>query len=808
VRAVRFIAWSGAAGRAVSGLILAALLAVAGGAVLTAWAGARRTDSAYPRLTKATNHADVVIAAEGDPEQFDPSIAAEGPGVAASGLVDGYGMADLQPDGTVDLDAVGALVAPMDRTAFYEIDRPLMLEGRLPDPDTADEVIVNQLFRDAGHPVGSTLAVCLFNFTDALAFSEGLEFGLSDLTPEQRRAFVDEVCAVHQLRVVGVSGVGPDDVVLREDSEGAVFVIGSPALAAHPGTGRAFGFALVKLEPGADVNAFVDAVLDRSSPEAGVNATAASLRARIVSRTVEPYVRALALFAAIAAIAAIGVLGPAVVRWTAFAESDRAPLRSAGLRPQQLRLATSLRGAVLGAIAATGAVAVAIGASGWFPIGVAAKIEPEPGIRIDATVLPVGAGLVVLLCAALGAAAPTSSRLRVRRPSRIADGLQARGVRPAVVSGVRAALSREAGAGPTAGGVAIALAAVVTALTYQAGLGRLLETPARYGWTWDVSVDGNGNGLPPELLDTLEDEPLVTALSVGRRTALLRDGTSVPTFAFEPVRGSAYPTIIEGRAPRGDAEVALGAQTLDRLSASIGDQVEFRGPNSARIEVSIVGRTLLPLLFPSIDVSIAEGALVDGALLDRVGGADVDLALIDLAPGATASDLQKTLQDRGVASNTHNAGTGNQILGPEYTADLRGYDAVRDTPLLLAGLLSVLGLGVLAHTITGTARRRRRELAVLRCLGFVGRDLRASIRWNALTVVGVCLAVSVPFGVGIGRTLWSSFADGIGVVDDPLTPALQVVAVVVATVAAAIALATIPGRRAGRARPAAVLRSE
>ena len=260
--------------------------------------------------------------------------------------------------------------------------------------------------------------------------------------------------------------------------------------------------------------------------------------------------------------------------------------------------------------------------------------------------------------------------------------------------------------------------------------------------------------------------------------------------------------IVEGRRPRGDAEIALAGQTLDRLSVAIGDELTFRASNGEWVELSVVGQTLLPLLSLGQDLSVAEGGLIDVALLERLGGADVTLAIVDLAPGTTRDDLQAALEERGLLAS------GNNLQGPSHTADLRGYDAVRRTPLLLAGVLAVLGLGVLAHTITGSERQRRRELAVLRCLGFVGRDLRVTVRWNALTLVGLCIIVSVPIGVGLGRTLWSSFAGGIGLVDDPLTPVASVAAVVVVTIVGAVALAAIPGRRASQVRPAEVLRTE
>jgi ABC-type antimicrobial peptide transport system permease subunit len=63
-------------------------------------------------------------------------------------------------------------------------------------------------------------------------------------------------------------------------------------------------------------------------------------------------------------------------------------------------------------------------------------------------------------------------------------------------------------------------------------------------------------------------------------------------------------------------------------------------------------------------------------------------------------------------------------------------------------------------------------------------------------------------GIGLGRALWSAFARGIGVPSDAVTPVLSVAVVAAVTIVVAIALSTIPGRRAGRVRPAEVLRSE
>jgi hypothetical protein len=492
------------------------------------------------------------------------------------------------------------------------------------------------------------------------------------------------------------------------------------------------------------------------------------------------------------------------VGWAGTPVTDRGSLLALGLRSHQLRLAAALRGAALGLVAATLALAIAVGVSGQFPIGIAARIEPTPGVRIDWLTTAVGVVAIVVVSALLGALATTRATAPVRRPSRVAELLQGAGAGPSTLAGVRAGLSgggRGAGALRALTGVTIAIVAVVTALTYQAGLGRLLDTPERYGWMWDNVLEAQDEGFPPGMIPGLEAEASVTALSLGYRISLLRDGAAVQSFAFDRVKGDANPLIHDGRSPHGSTEIALGGQTLDRLHASVGDELIFRGPEGEHLELQVVGKTLLPFLSLGQDLSVAEGGLVDVSLLNRLGGADAAIALVDLAPGVSRADVAA------LKVQSDSPFRGYNLDGPTYTADLRGYDAVRGTPLLLAGILAVLGLGVLAHTIAGSVRQRRRELAVLRSVGFSSRDLRATVRWNALTLVTLSLSVAVPVGVALGRTLWTSFAQRIGLVDDAVTPLGAIAAVVAVTIAGAVVLAALPGRRAGQVAPAVVLRS-
>jgi len=94
---------------------------------------------------------------------------------------------------------------------------------------------------------------------------------------------------------------------------------------------------------------------------------------------------------------------------------------------------------------------------------------------------------------------------------------------------------------------------------------------------------------------------------------------------------------------------------------------------------------------------------------------------------------------------------------------------------------------------------------VLRAIGMSPAQTRSVVRWQALTIAGLAIVVGLPLGIILGRTLWVAIARPINVLTDVALPIAAVAAVVVV---APVVIATVPSRRAGRLRPADVLRSE
>ena len=128
--------------------------------------------------------------------------------------------------------------------------------------------------------------------------------------------------------------------------------------------------------------------------------------------------------------------------------------------------------------------------------------------------------------------------------------------------------------------------------------------------------------------------------------------------------------------------------------------------------------------------------------------------------------------------------------------------------MAMAAALSLVAVAALVHLLVTSVRERRRELALLRALGFSRRQLYASVSWQATIIALAALIIGSPLGVAFGRAVWRWFADGLGAAAPPETPWLWIGVAVVATVVLANVVAAVPGRSAARTRPAIVLRDE
>ena len=148
------------------------------------------------------------------------------------------------------------------------------------------------------------------------------------------------------------------------------------------------------------------------------------------------------------------------------------------------------------------------------------------------------------------------------------------------------------------------------------------------------------------------------------------------------------------------------------------------------------------------------------------------------------------------------------MLPVQRPAEIADFQSMGTAPVILAGALVLGALSSLLLTLMSSVRRRRRDLALLKTLGFTRRQLSATVAWQSTAAITAGAIVGVPLGIALGRVLWDLFARQISVVPEPTVPALTVVLIVIGALVIANLVALLPGRLAGRTPAAALLRAE
>ena len=790
---------------------LALLAGLAGGVVLTAAAGARRTDSAYPRFLTVSKASDVLVSPAGNGAGGYDKALARLPGAAAVAPV--VGLQALPPGPGGKLDGGAVVMAPLDGRVGRTLEIPKMLAGRQPRPNRPDEVMINEIGAQALHVrVGSRLEM-------------GAVAG-SGSGPVRRLSE----------RVVGIM-VQRGSVVPVTQLDAVPSIVASEALFRELGPGYlAFDGAYVKLRPGTTVSEFSNRAQALASkyPATGGQVFVADLAAQAaaVERSIRPQAVALGLFALVLAVTALLVVGQAASRQLLAASRDNGALAALGMTRGQLLAAGLIEVAVAVAAGAALACGVAVAASPLMPIGPARTAEPDPGLSVDVPVLAVGfAATVILLLARvawpawrLASARHAAGRDAAGAPGRrsqAAERLARAGAPVSAVTGLR--LAFDPGQGRTAvpvrsalAGLVLSVAAVAAAVTFGANLLHLVHTPRLYGQTWDAEVDLGFGGFTPQQFERLTAHvPGLSGWTYGVHGTVTIGNTVIPAIGLVPGRGPvASPTLLSGRLPHSAREIVLGTSVLRQIGKSIGQSVPVAPAGSPAAPAAIVGRAIFPYFGQGgyTTTDLGEGAVVTPAALmpqssAAAAGSGYNFALLKFAPGPRhAADIAAF--GRAMARYCATVQQPTCVITDQRPNGASNYARIDATPEVLAGVLAVLGLAVLAQFAMSSARRRRREFAILKTLGLLRRQLAAIAAWQVTALTALALLAGLPLAVAVGHWAWALFADEVGLSTDAITPVTVVLLMVPAAILAAIAVTLPAGRHSARLSPAAALRSE
>src|SRR5690242_2600087 len=747
-------------------LALALLLGVFAGAVTAVAAGARRTDAAYPRLVRWSRAPDVLLfsSAGGRSTTFaslKPAQLIGLPQVAEGAAVAGF---------TVVSPADINLTVPVDRRIPGVLWHRKLLAGRLPQPGRADEANVSFTTAERHHlAVGDWMRLTLRALrgppVTARLHVVGIDAAPSEFPPQFG---------------TGINAVWATPAFYRLHRHQPLDVFLGAVLRLHPGTG-----GITAIQHSASRLAHGRLTLAYPIAAQSIN----------TQRSIHLQAVVLWLLAGLLAVTGLLIARQLLTRLVAAESGPNDSLRALGLARSQLMAAGLGRAGLIGAVAGLTAalLALALGASGTLLLVMAAAAGPT----WRAAKRPTG-------LAPVPAAGRRSGVARVTAGLRPVSG----------VVGVRLALQRGAGraalpVSSTLAGAALGVAALTAALVFAASFTHLAGTPRLYGTTWNASVSAlstiSGDNVA-EAIPAVTSDPSVTAFSMGYAgVPLLIGGSQTGGIAMEPAHGQPITTpLLAGRLPERTGEIVLGARTLRAAGTALGGTVPVSLGNGPVDRLRVVGVAV----FPSLDdaLSLGKGAWLTVAELHRLlpRGArppPPDHLFVRFRPGSGDAAFT-ALASRVVAAGPF------AVDGPPSPADVINFGQVQNLPLILGGSFGVLALLTITHLLITSVRRRHRDIAVLRAVGFSRRQVRAAVAWQSATLMAVSLAIGLPAGLIVGRQIWLLLTRQLGVLPVLYLPVATLGLLVVAAVPLAVAIAAWPGEAAARISPALALRSE
>jgi ABC-type lipoprotein release transport system permease subunit len=797
-------------------------------------AAARRTQSSYSALLETTNPSQIVMGTAiasptiGNGQGYDPAIVREitrAPHVTAVASATGINAEPLGPNGAPIGKGLFTVQAGSSQGSvggeYFAIDRLAISGGRAADPARVDEFMTSSTAAVAyGFHVGEIVPMGFY--TNSQTDLPG--FGTAMVKPYRR---ID-------MRVTGI-GLPVTEIVTDDVDAGGALGYFTPALTrellrccvnytetaikvAQPDEVAGLINDITRAEPGGMPPSF--------------NATAEDDEGK-VERAVKPLSIALGVFGGITALAALLTAAQVIGRNLRRRRQESEVLRSLGADPTTL--ASDALIGIVGALAVGSllAVGVAVALSPISPLGPIRPFYPTPGISFDWTVLGGGFGVIFvsLVLAATALALRNSpervahrQRLGARTSALLGSDTMLDLPAPAAI-GLRFALQpgSETDAVPVRSailGAALAVIVLIATATFAASLDHLVSTPRLYGWNWNYALsggDGGGGGDIPgkQSARLLAHDHYLSAYSGVYFVNLIVDGQDVPVIGTSP-GARVQPPLLRGHDLQEPDEIVVGALTLASLHKRLGDTVTVGNGTGKSQLLRIVGVATMPAIGGSgaVHLEMGTGAVVSSSLIpaiERNPFNDPETGpqayFVDVRPGVNPLAARRSLEEMTAPlSNPYNFGVVVQsVLRP---AEIVDYRSMGTTPAILGASLGTAALAALGLTLLASVRRRRRDLAVFKILGFTRSQLSAVVAWQSNAAVAIGTVVGVPVGIALGRALWDLFAHEINAVPSPAVPVVPIILIALGALVLANIVAAVPGRIAARTPAALVLRTE
>jgi ABC-type lipoprotein release transport system permease subunit len=351
---------------------------------------------------------------------------------------------------------------------------------------------------------------------------------------------------------------------------------------------------------------------------------------------------------------------------------------------------------------------------------------------------------------------------------------------------------------------------------FGASLTHLTRTPSLYGQPYNLTFNATGQSptLANQMLASLERDRAISGLNVGINSGASINGKTVQALLTQTISGQLEMTTTNGRFPTTADEVALGATTLRQIGAHLGSVVRIAVSlpqgGSRTSAFRVVGTVVFPL-GSSGGFGVGAAFPLSGVLDGRCApGPSQKECIIKAAVEAGGSVVVRAVPGpKGQAALARLARQfPAEVTYPVAPTNLVNFGEAVNFPLLFGLVLIVFGVSTLLHVLMVSVVRRRREVGLLKALGFMRRQVALTVFWQTTTLALIGIVIGVPAGIAVGRTIWLEFAKNLGVLPEAVVIASVIVAVAVGTLIIANVLALGPAIMASRSRPASLLKAE
>lgn len=323
-----------------------------------------------------------------------------------------------------------------------------------------------------------------------------------------------------------------------------------------------------------------------------------------------------------------------------------------------------------------------------------------------------------------------------------------------------------------------------------------------------VVLPSEGNPIPASAVQTVRHLPGVDSVVVHRtgfQTIALPSGPR----GFEvttPLSPTSAATVVDGRMATRAGEISLSRAAAAGAGLAVGDPVTLQGPGDAsqakaRV-VGIVDAAADPR-YGATPVVFATDADV-AAWTGQTGYDEVDVAG---RPGTRADQLRGEVS--AALGTTAVVRTGDEQAQRIMERVTGGTDFLGILLLSFAAVALFVSALVIGNTFAILIARRRRDTALLRCVGATGRQVRRLALAESVVVglVGAVTGVAAGLGIAVLLAQLANRSAALGlphlaVTLDPTAIVVPAVAGLVVTVLAA----SVPVWRTGRVAPLEALR--